>query len=264
MNRSRRKGILVWLAALALVPAGLRAQNDVPAGLHLKPGFNFEYLSRTLSWDNDTHMSTVILPTGYFSVDYEVARGFTFGVLAGYTLSNFDGLVFRQLPFSLDYEAGAINGFVLGAQMQKSLVTSGFWEITADAQFLASLGSTQTFTIDQLNTSGSFNAKGTWMHLQVGPTVIYRGFELFSPFIGAAFDKLWGTFTVNETIGNLTGTEAKSVSGKGAVAVTLGTFYEPSPNFSLKLAGTLIPYGKGTGQGMGIDLGGTIRAVFSF
>ncbi|MGD0782168.1 MAG: hypothetical protein ABSA30_04820, partial [Candidatus Aminicenantales bacterium] len=246
MNRSRRKGILVWLAALAFVPAGLRAQNDVPAGLHLKPGFNFEYLSRTLSWDNDTHMSTVILPTGYFSVDYEVARGFTFGVLAGYTLSNFDGLVFRQLPFSLDYEAGAINGFVLGAQMQKSLFSSGFWEITADAQFLASLGSTQTFTIDQLNTSGSFNAKGTWMHLQVGPTVIYRGFELFSPFIGVAYDRFWGTFTVNETIGDLAGTEAKSVSGKGAAALTLGTIYEPSPNFSLKVSGTAIPYNKGT------------------
>ncbi len=264
MNRSRRKRILVWLAALAFVPAGLRAQNDVPAGLHLKPGFHFEYLSRTLTWDNDAYQSTLIMPTAYFSLDIEIVRGFTFGILGGYTFSNFNGLVFRQLPFSLDYEAGAINGFVLGAQMQKSLFSSGFWEITADAQFLASLGTTKVFTIDQLNTSGQFDAKGTWMHLQVGPTVIYRGFELFSPFIGAAFDKLWGTFTVNETIGSLTGSEAKSVAGKGALAVTLGMMYEPSPNLSLKLSGNFIPYNKGTGQGLGIDLGGTVRAVFSF
>jgi len=264
MNRSQRKRILLWLTALALIPAGLRAQNDVPAGLHMKPGFSFEYLSRTLTWDNDAYQSTLIMPTGYFTLDFDIVRGFSFGIIGGYTLSNFNGLVFRQLPFSLDYEAGAINGFVLGAQMQKSLVTSGVWEITADAQFMASLGSTKTFTIDQLNTSGQFDAKGTWMHLQIGPTVIYRGFELFSPFIGAAFDKLWGTFTVNEAIGNLTGTEAKTVSGKGAVALTLGTIYEPSPNFSLKLAGTFIPYNKGTGKGMGMDLGGTVRAVFAF
>ena len=264
MNRSSRKRILVWLAALALVPAGLRAQNDVPAGIHMKPGFNFEYLSRTLSWDSDAYSSTLIMPTAYLSLDFEIARGFTFGVIAGYSFSNFDGLVFRQLPFSLDYEAGANSGFVFGAQMQKTLVSSGFWEITADAQFLAALGSTQVFTIDQLNTSGTFDAKGTWMHVQVGPTVIYHGFELFSPYIGVAYDKLWGTFTINETIGTLTGSEPKTVDGKGAVAVTLGTIYEPSPNFSLKLAGTFIPYSKGTGQGLGVDLGGTVRAVFSF
>jgi hypothetical protein len=264
MNRFRYKSILAVLAAWALVPAGLQAQNDVPAGIHMKPGFNFEYLSRTLSWDNDAYMSTLVMPTGYVSLDFEIVRGFTFGVIGGYTLSNFNGLVFRQLPFSLDYEAGAIGGFVLGAQMQKSLVSSGFWEITADAQFLASLGTTKLFTIDQLNTSGQFDAKGTWMHVQVGPTVIYRGFELFSPFIGAAYDKLWGTFTVNETIGNLTGSEAKSVSSKGAVAVNIGTIYEPSPNFSLRIAGTFVPYSKGTGQGLGLDLGGTLRAVFSF
>jgi hypothetical protein len=264
MNRFPYKRIPVWLAVLALIPAALWAQNDVPAGIHMKPGFNFEYLSRTLTWDNDAYMSTLIMPIATLSLDFEIVRGFTFGVIGGYTLSNFDGLVFRQLPFSLDYEAGAIGGFVLGAQIQKSLVSTGFWEITADAQFLASLGTTKIFTIDQLNTSGEFNAKGTWMHLQVGPTVIYRGFEIFSPFIGAAFDKLWGTFTINQTIGNLTGTEAKSVAGKGAVAVTLGTIYEPSPNFSLRVAGTLIPYSKGTGQGLGVDLGGTIRAVFAF
>jgi hypothetical protein len=94
--------------------------------------------------------------------------------------------------------------------------------------------------------------------------VIYRGFELFSPFIGVAYDRFWGTFTVNETIGDLAGTEAKSVSGKGAAALTLGTIYEPSPNFSLKVSGTAIPYNKGTGQGLGVDLGCTVRAVFSF
>jgi len=48
------------------------------------------------------------------------------------------------------------------------------------------------------------------------------------------------------------------------LAVTLGMMYEPSPNLSLKLSGNFIPYNKGTGQGLGIDLGGTVRAVFSF
>jgi hypothetical protein len=264
MNRQRMFRILVVFVLLGLVPQGLRAQNDAPAALRMKPGFNFEYLSRTLSWDNDAYMSTLILPTGYVSLDFEIVRGFNFGVIAGYSLSNFNGLIFRQLPFSLDYEAGANSGFVLGAQLQKSLVTSGFWEITVEAQYLAALGSTAIFTIDQLNTPGQFDAKGTWMHFQIGPTVIYRGFELFSPFVGVAYDKLWGTFTVNETVGTLSGTEAKSVSAKGAVAVNLGTIYEPSPNFSLKISGTLVPYSKGTGLGLGLDLGGTLRAVFSF
>ena len=264
MTSSVRRRLLAAAAAVALLPVLSPAQSDVPSGLHMKPGFHFEYLNRTLTWDGDAYTSTLVLPTGYVSLDFEVVRGFSVGLLAGYSLSNFDGLVFRQLPFSLDYEAGANAGFVLGAQVQKSLVASGFWEITAEAQFLAALGSTQVFTIDQLNTSGSFDAKGTWMHVQAGPTVIYRGFELFSPYVGVAYDKLWGTFTVNETIGNLTGSEAKSIAGKGAVAVTVGTIYEPSPNFSLKLAAVLVPHTKDTGTGLAMDLGGTVRAVFSF
>ncbi len=74
------------------------------------------------------------------------------------------------------------------------------------------------------------------MRVQAGPELSYRGFESFSPFLGLAYDRIWGKMTLTEIIEELEGTEEKKVAGAGAVAVTFGTVYEPSSAFRVKLA----------------------------
>ncbi len=256
----------LFLAAVCLlVPAASWAQNDAALlNVHFRPGFGGEIFSRTVAWDENLRSSALVAYFGTFSLDAEVYRGVHAGLLVGYGATDGSGLVFRGLPFSLDYEGGGTNGFLLGAAFDGLFMRSGWWELSLAAQFLYSLGATRVVPLEQLNETGQFDIKGTWMRVQAGPVFCYRGFELFSPFLSVAYDKLWGKFKVNETIQDLSGSEEKKITAKGTIAVSFGTIYEPSPSFAIKAMGTVIPFNKGSGQGLGFDLGGSLRAVFSF
>jgi hypothetical protein len=264
--RPRHSGIFLFLlGALLFAPTLIRAQEqDVVFHPGLKMGFHVEVLSRTLVWDEGVRSSRIIAPLAAFSVAYRIRPGLSLGVLAGYSLPDWNGLVFRGLPFSIDYEAGSIGGFLLGAEIEASLFKTGYWELTASAQFSASLGRTITLPIGGLAVAGELDAQGTWMRIQAGPALTYRGLELFSPFFSLSFDHFWGRFNMTETVEDLIGTERKTVSGAGNIAASFGTYFEPSPLFSLKIAGTLIPFKKIGSGGLGLDFGGSLRAVLSF
>jgi hypothetical protein len=263
MNK-RRSGIVAIGLALVLIVPLLRGQEERPAGLRIRPGLDVEFMSRTISWDDDTRTSKLKGPLGYFSLEFEPLSGLGVALIGGYAFSDPSGLVFRQLPFSIDYEAGSIGGVYIGAEVRKTLLTAGFWEIGLEGRYGFFLGSTAIFDFEEVAEDGQIDVKGHWMRVQIGPAVIYRGFELFSPFLTVAFDKLWGQFTMTQEIEDLTGSEEKAVRGKGAVSVTLGTIFEPSPHFTLRLAGTIVPCSKGEGQGLTLDIGGSLRAVLSF
>ncbi len=256
-----------WLAitALCLAAAGALAAQETgrTAGTGIKASFQVEVFSRTLTWDDGTRSSRLFNPQALVSLDYQAAPGFDLGIVAGYSLTNWNGLVFRNLPFSIDYQAGSINGLVVGAGLRKSVFASGYWELDTEARFTAHLGQASSFPISGLAVDGQADLKGTWMRVQAGPELSYRGFESFSPFLGLAYDRIWGKMTLTEIIEDLEGTEEKKVAGAGAVAVTFGTVYEPSSAFRVKLGGSLIPFKK-IGGGLGLDYGGTVRAMLSF
>jgi hypothetical protein len=237
----------------------------------MAPGLSFEYFSRTVSWDpdpttnEDRYSSRLQSLLGLLHLDYEIRKGSLVGVLFGYSLTDFEGLVFRQIPFSVRYPAGRIGGFLVGADLGQNLITSGYFEMKAMAQFVIYFGSTKKLEVTTLNVDGTLDAKpDDWMRAQIGPVLSYRGFEYFSPFLSVTYDKLWGKFTVTETIGDLTGSEEKKVSSKSTVGISLGTMFEASPKFSLKAEATVMPYKKGANQGWGLDYGGSLRATISF
>jgi hypothetical protein len=263
--RARR---LLAISALLLVTAwGMAlpaaAGEAGASGIHLKPAFHFELFSRTITWDDGTRSSRLLSPQALLGLDFEIAPGFDFGLIGGYSLSNWNGLVFRNLPFSIDNQVGSIGGLVVGAELRKSLFVSGFWEMDAEARFTTYWGQTVSYPIAGLAADGTADLKGSWMRIEAGPTLFYRGFESFSPFIGIAYDRIWGKMTMTETIEDLEGTEEKTVAGAGVIAVSFGTVYEPSTAFRLKIGGTLIPFTK-IGGGLGLDYGGTVRAVLAF
>lgn len=272
MTRLGRMSLIILClgVTILIVPSGAMSQ-ETGARPRWLPGFGLEYFSRTISWDpdpdthEDRYTSKLKALTGQFELGYEIRPGSTVSLLLGYSLSDWSGLIFRQVPFSLDYEAGGIGGFMGGAEIRQDLISFGYFEIKALAQFVMYFGMTKTYELTDLNTAGTVDARPDyWMRAQIGPVFSYRGFEYFSPFLSVSFNKLWGKFTMTETIGDLAGTEEKKISGKGVVGVALGTTFESSPNFRLTAEGTLIPFSKGANQGWGFDFGGSLKAVISF
>jgi hypothetical protein len=272
MNRFRSIfPMLLCLGVASLLIVSPALSQEAGPKMRLAPGLSFEYFSRTVSWDpdpatnEDRYSSPMRSLLGLLHLDCKIQKGSQVGVLLGYGLSNFNGLVFRQLPFSIDYQAGNIGGFLVGADIDQNLITSGYFEMKAVAQFVIYLGSTKSFQVTTLNADGKLDAKpDDWMRVQIGPVFSYIGFEDFSPFLSVSYNKLWGKVTMAETIGDLKGSEEMKISSKSIVGISLGTRYEPSPSFSLRAEGTLLPFKKGANQGWGFDYGGSLHAVFSF
>ncbi len=272
MNRIRCNGlILLCLGAAVLLFNAPAFSQDARPALRMNSGFSFEYFSRTVDWDVDASIndsrseSPMKVLLGLLHLDYEIQKGTLVGVLVGYGLTDLNGLIFRQLPFSIDYQAGNIGGFLTGAEIDQHLFASDYFEMKALAQFVIYFGSTKNLQVTSLNIEGHLKAKpDDWMRVQIGPVFSYRGFEYFSPFLSLSYNKLWGKFTMAETIGDLKGSEEKKITSKNAFSISLGTLFEASPSFSLKAEGAIMPYHKGSGQGWGFDYGGRLKAIFVF
>ncbi len=252
--------VLILALACALGAPGLRAQEE-PAGVRVLPGIGAGALTRTVSWDDGARESKVKALLAFARAELRVADGFSIGLFAGYGLTNPNGLVFRGLPFSLDYEAGNVGALLIGADLRKTLYQAGDFEFGVTALYEQSLRSTADLEITSLNQSGTAELQSSWRRLSAGPIVRYLGYEKFSPFLSLAFDKLWGSFTMTETVSDLSGSEEKSVTGKGLFGIALGTDFEPIPGVRLTGELTAIPYTKLAG-GIDVDYGIALRAVF--
>jgi len=263
MPRTRRPavaGLILLALACGLGAPRLRAQ-ETEARLRILPGLGAEYFARTISWDEATRESKLKAVLAVARGELRIDEGFSIGLFAGYGLTNPNGLVFRGLPFSLDYEAGGIGALLIGADIRKAFFQAGDFEFGAAARYERSLASTSELAIRSLNQDGTAEATSSWQRLQVGPFVRYLGYEKFSPFLAVAYDKLWGEFTMAETIAELSGSEAKTVAAKGLFGIVLGTDYEPIPGFRLSGELSAIPYKKLTG-GLDMDYGIALRAIF--
>jgi len=261
----KRHLLLFGLACLGMALASPLSGQDAGATARIRPrpGLGIEYFSRTLVWDEDLYTSKLKASIAVLRAEVIVQKGFSAALLAGYNLSNFNGLIFRDLPFSLDYEAGSIGSIFWGAELEKDLFAVGNFEIGATAQFVMSLGSSKTFPITGLNEDGESEGKGSWNRIQGGPVVRFTGYENWTPFLSVAYNKLSGKFSMTETIADLAGTEEKSVKSKGIIGVTLGTIYEPSSVFRIRGEVTALPYNT-LGGSLDVDYGASLKVVFSF
>jgi hypothetical protein len=268
-SRTLTSAAFILLAWTLLGPADLGAQDAqdaVPAatGPVMKLGLGLEYFSRTLSWDDGLRSSPMTAAFGVARLEVELRKGFTLGACLGYGLSNFNGLVFRNLPFSLDYEAGTSGSFLAGIDGEADPFKIGDFEIGVLGRYVISLGGTKTLAISGLNASGTADARALWMRVQAGPVVRYMGYQDFTPYLALMYDRLWGTFTTTETVKELSGTEDKKIAGEGSIGAAFGVVYEPLANLSFRGEVGAIPYKKISGSGLGFDLGGSLKAVLSF
>jgi len=223
----------------------------------IKPGLGFEYFSRTISWDED-NSSKLKSYFFTFNVEFEIKEGFSLSAILGYSLSNFDSLIFRQLPFSVELGVGDIKGFILGTELRKSLFHIRNIEIEGLGQFLYYLGIKEEWEIPGLAVGGTVEGKPSWMRASIGPVFTYRGCDYFYPYLYVNFNKLWGTFKMDQEVKDLKGSEDQKITGKSVFSASLGAIYELSDAFNIKGEVSLMPFKDG------VDLGIMFRAMYSF
>lgn len=224
----------------------------------IKPGVGIEYFSRTLHWDEDSQTSKLTSFLTVLNAEREIQEGFSLTGLLGYSSSNFNGLVFRQLPFSIDFQAGGIGGILFGIEGAKRIVSFDTFEIGGLAQFVIYLGMEKEWPVPGLSVEGKVSGKASWMRAVFGPTLTYKGFDNFSPFVSVSFNKLWGKFKMNQVIQTLDGEEEKKVYGESLFGLSAGAMYDVSDRFSLKGEASLLPHKNG------VDAGISIKALYSF
>ena len=223
-----------------------------------KPGFGFEYFSRTIEWNGQ--QSTSKLKSYYFTfnADIELQSGLTLSGLIGYSFSSYNYLIFKELPFSLDLQPGSIGGFILGAGLKKNLFSFSDIEIGAYGQFVYCLGVKKNWEIPGLAVEGTAQGKPSWMRGAAGPIFSYEGYDYFQPYLRLNFNKLWGTFNMEETVEDLSGEEKKKITGKSLLEASLGAVYQLSNSISFQAEINLLPYNGG------VDLGMVIKGLYSF
>jgi hypothetical protein len=250
--------LLFFLTFLARLPFAQSLERNRSFLTSLKPGFGFEYFSRAISWDDKKYTSKLKAVLAYLDAKYEIQEGFSASLLLGYCSSNWNGLVFRKLPFSTDYEAGRKGGILIGAEIRKSLPAIGNFEIEGYAQFVTCLGLKKEWDLESLNTEGKVKGTPYWMRAAIGPIVTYTGFKDFYPYIYPSLNMLWGKYKMEQTVQDLIGKEDKMISGKSVFSLALGSLYEITDQWSVKGEISLLPYKAG------LDIGLRAEAFYSF
>jgi hypothetical protein len=240
--------LIAVVLAIAFWTGPLFSQETVlspsASGLALKAGLSGEYFARTMGWDEDTKAMTSTLKTylALAHVNLQLREGFDIAVLAGYASSDTGGVLYKNLPFSIDYEGGGISGYLLGAEACKSLFTVQDFEISAFAQFVSYTGTEKTWEIPGLAVTGTVEFAPSWTRLSLGPIVAYKGFLNFTPYFSIQYNRLAGTFEMRQTVQTLAGIEKKAVKAKSPVAILLGCAYALTGQISLIGEAGIMPY----------------------
>jgi hypothetical protein len=249
---------VLLILIFACYSSALAQEQKLLNAVSISPGVGFEYFSRTINWDDDT--STSKLKSHFFTLDTEIEfpAGLFFRAVLGFSSTNYDSLTFRDLPVSIELDVGSINGYIFGADIKKSLIHSEALRIDVLGQFFYGLGKKTEWEIPGLAVEGTVEGKSNWKRVSIGPVFTYTGFDALYPYLYLGFNTLWGKFTLDQTIQDLTGNEEKKIKGESSICVSPGFTFKLTDSFSLKSEANLMPYKDG------VDFGVTIKVMYSF
>jgi hypothetical protein len=241
--RTRTLGrISLLVLILALVGVSPFRSEAADAKKALAIGLSFEHFSRTISWDGKTSQSKAVGDLITARQTIELRPGLDLEFAAGLSLANFNGLVFRDLPVSIDYEAGPVSGLLLGGALRARVLEAGEFEIEGRASFVYSLGFAKTRPLEGFAVEGNVRARPSWFRVSAGPRISYRLSGRLVPYLSLTADWFSGSFTVNETLADLTGYERKKLQAKGFFEASLGAEYAFSERLSLRGEAGFLPY----------------------
>ncbi len=248
--------ILFFLSHMSL--AQRPQEKSIDQRDKVKLGLNAEYFNLTIGWDEE--LNTSKLKSYLFSTNtgIYIFDGFSIHIILGYSLSNFDDIIFRQLPFSVELGVGEIEGLLVGSEINKRLFYLSGYEIILQGQFIYYYGFNNEWELPDLNVDGTVVGSPTWTRAQIGPKIRYEGLNNVYPFISATYSKLWGIFKMDQDIQDISGIEEKKITGKSNFTFSAGSEFEVSSRLLVNGALSVMPY-KG-----GVDLGGMISIQYVF
>jgi hypothetical protein len=257
-RQSSRSALVLILTFGLTAPAAAQFRDSLPSAL--KAGLRVEYFSQTIAWDDRSAESTSKLTAILASLvlEYEVGPGFSLAALVGYSSSDYQDLVFRNLPFSIAFGGGGIGGLLLGGEVKAALLSGGSFGLDISGQFLASQGTAKKWDIPGLAVEGTAEGKPVWMRAIAGPVFTFGRSPNFRPYLYPNVRYLWGTFELKQTIEDLSGTEKKDIKGRGLAGISAGADSQISPKLFLRLEGGLYP------RSGGADFSALATVVFSF
>lgn len=240
-------------------PLGQSQEKSSNKKIKLRPELSFEYFNRTISWDEEKYSSKLQSFFTTLTGELEVKNGVFISGILGYSLSNFDSLAFRKLPFSVELDVGGIEGYIIGGEVKINCFSVKEFEIKGQGQIVYSFGSYEEWPIKGLNVEGGIvTGKPFWVRAMIGPVITYNKYDKFFPYLFIHFNKLWGTFQMEEKIKDLNGKENKKIKGKSNFGASLGSIYQLLNFLSVNAEATFLPYSGG------LDLGFTASVSLTF
>jgi len=208
--------------------------------IKFKPGIGFEYLNRTFDWgdDNTSKLNSYLFT---LSAEIEIQDRISLSAIAGYSLSSFDKLLFRELPFSIELDTGNIGGYLFGSELNFRIYNFNDFEIKARGQFVYYIATKKEWDIPSLSVSGNVTGKPNWWRIIAGPQITYTGFDYFYPYIFISYSDLRGTYSMEQSIEDLSGKEDKKIVSLGNIGAAIGTRYELTDYLNIKAEILLIP-----------------------
>ncbi len=155
-------------------------------------------------------------------------------------------------------DVGTIKGYLVGAEIKKSLIYAKDLQVDVLGQFFYYMGTKKEWEIADLVVEGTVEGDPSWMRASIGPVFTYSGFDAFYPYLYLNFNKLWGKFKMVQTIQDLTGSEDIKISGASSFSTALGSIFKLTEVFSIKTEVSFIPHNDV------VDFGFTVRMMYSF
>jgi hypothetical protein len=261
MITRRRRLPASWFILFLASAAAAAAQSTTEApGSGMRLGFRIDYFSQAVGWDTPDGRSTSDLNSALAAavLQFRLGQDSSASVFAGYGSSDIGGLMFRSLPFSIDYQAGAGGGLALGGEFDLTLASGPSFRLSAQGEITAFLGAATKRDIPGLAVAGSLEPKPTWFRARVGPVLAFGGETRVRPYLFPFFHYIWGDFELRESIESLSGEEKKGLKGESLFGVAGGLNIPLSPGVTLRAEAGVYP------RSGGASYSATVATLFAF
>jgi len=256
-----RKIIVPVMFLLFLLLASRSLPGEEKEAPHFSLKFRFgaetEIFKRSLWWSEEEKTTALNASCGLFRLETEILNGLKLALLAGYSSSDFHSLIFKHLPFSIDFEVGGLGGSLFGAEVSQIFGLNSL-ALGGRARFLLYSGQEKKWAIPELAVEGELKSQPKWKQITVGPILGYNGYENFFPYISIVYNYFWGEFSLQEIIENLAGIETKEMKVRGKIGLAAGASFQVSPRFSLGGEATFLPHKDGQNWSL------NFKGIFSF
>ncbi len=218
-------------------------------------GLTGELFNRGIKWEDQasTLKSTNIM------LDFKarnLANRLNFRLFGGLGLTKMNGLLFENLPITLEYQGGNVTGIIFGARADTRLFTVSNFNIGALAEFASYIGFKKSFEMAGFPVTSEAKAEPDWAQVSGGLMVTYEALAGSQPFLELAVSHLWGSFKMTEQIEDLEGTQTIDLKSAGLFSITLGWNFFLVDKITLTPRISLFPASKfAVGVGLSICYG---------